>query len=101
MFLGNVEFVKYVLEQTKDVIDVNDTDKEQWTPLHFAAFVGSSQIIDLLLNENADMSAMTSRQATPLHLASRNAHYDAVELLITKGYVIFLKMIFYHIIFIF
>ena len=43
-------------------------DKDNWTPLHKAAFGGHSEIVELLIAEGADVNAKGEDEWTPLNL---------------------------------
>jgi len=51
----------------------------QWTPLHSAAFCGDTEMVQILVELNADVNAETSVKDTPLHFAldSTNRHSRA------------------------
>lgn len=64
---------------------------EGWTPLQCAAANGNVAAIELLLESGADIrvynksSKVIGRGETPLTLAVKNKHNDAIKLLRTKG----------------
>ena len=62
--------------------DVNSTDEEGGTPLHYAASNARDEIVELLVAEGADVNAKKDDGVTPLHLANSK---KIVELLIAKG----------------
>jgi ankyrin repeat protein len=65
---GHPNIVKKLLsKQNKDDIDVKTAFGE--TALHIAAARGDSAIVDLLISNNADVSACNDSGMTPLHLA--------------------------------
>lgn len=97
--LGNMEPVKLLLERRADpnigdafltplmtaadnannglvelLIDngarVNDTGKNNWTALHFAALKGKQETVALLLERNADAAAKIDSGQTPAQLAN-------------------------------
>ena len=51
---GNIEAVKQHLAAGADV---NAIDRRGWTPLHYAAYGGHKEIAELLIDNNADVSA--------------------------------------------
>jgi ankyrin repeat protein len=75
---GNIEAVKQHLD---DGGDVNLTDNDGMTPLHFAAFKGHKEIVKVLIAEGADVS-VSHDGYTPLHAAGNK---EIAELLIAKG----------------
>ena len=46
---------------------------------------GHTDIAQLLIDEGADIDAMTSKEATPLIIASLQGHSSIVQLLLRKG----------------
>jgi len=54
------------------------------TPLHRAAMRGHREVVELLLEANADPQAVTAAGSTPLELATRNGNADIIELLQAK-----------------
>ena len=44
------------------------------TPLHWAAVLGHTHIVNLLLDHNANFTSSDSNGATPLHYAAQNNH---------------------------
>ncbi len=45
-------------------------DSSQWTPLHSAALVGDTEMVQILVELNADINAEAVDMSTPLHFAS-------------------------------
>ena len=70
---------------------------EGWAPLHHLAALGNCEGIRLLLSKGADVAQRAARHQppihinhsrggeTPLHVAVRNGHRNAVRLLIKSG----------------
>ena len=56
-----------------------------WTALHYAASIGSVEIIRLLLEHSADIDAESPNKTTPLMMAARGDHAEACRLLIDEG----------------
>ena len=48
-----------------------------WTPLHYAAFDGRTEMIKFLLDKGAEKNAVAPNEFTPLMLAVRNGHEEA------------------------
>jgi len=86
--LLNLAFVRDHLEVAEYLIragaNVNEKDGEDWTPLHYAAKSGRSDLCELLIKKGAHVNAITSKKMTPLHLAALNDHLLVASLLIEK-----------------
>ena len=74
-----------VVDLLLDCGAVFKADSEGWTPLHNAAFAGSLEIINRLLNGGADLYARHSRGWTPLHLAATHDSPNIIAFLIDQG----------------
>lgn len=57
----------------------------QNTPLHIAAWFGQKNIIDLLLEQGADISAMNELGSTPIHCAVWTKKLDCVKQLLAHN----------------
>ncbi|XP_060184719.1 ankyrin repeat-containing protein At5g02620-like [Lycium barbarum] len=68
-----------ILEKNPKLI--NQVDDEGWSPLHFAAFLGTSRTVRTLLKKDKRMAYETIKQdnKTPLHLAALNARPFAAK----------------------
>jgi len=60
-------------------------DKSRWTPLHFAAEAGKTDIAAFLISKGDEVNAKNLRGVTPLHYAVIMGHKEVVELLIARG----------------
>ena len=78
---GNIEAVKQHLAYGTDV---NARDVVG-TPLHYATFGGRKEVVELLIDSGADVSAKDVGGWTPLHLAAGGDHKEIAELLIAEG----------------
>lgn len=56
-----------------------------WTALHYAAASGSNEIVQLLLDRNANINALSPNKTTPIMMAAWNGHIYTVKLLSDKG----------------
>ena len=59
--------------------NINWKNKYGQTPLHAAVFTGNIQIIELLLKNKADISAVDVNELTPYHYAYINENQDVVN----------------------
>jgi tetratricopeptide (TPR) repeat protein len=64
--------------------DVNATNRDGQTPLHYAAWEGHVDCLQLLLDADADVNATNSSGQAPLHLAAWYGKDDAVEWLLAR-----------------
>jgi ankyrin repeat protein len=56
-----------------------------WTALHYAASVGDTKIMLVLLEKTAEINAKSPNKTTPLMMAVRSGSTSAVQLLLDKG----------------
>lgn len=64
---------------------INAIDLEGSTALHCAARGGHKQVIEVLLNGDANLEAVDLRGRTALHIAVEHGRDDIVFLLIRQG----------------
>jgi ankyrin repeat protein len=69
----------------KNMKNLNITDYEGRTPLHYASRYGHDAIIEFLLEKGLDVSQSDYDGATPLHQAAFGGHVNTVQLLLSKG----------------
>ena len=74
-------------DETKRLLDAGadpneKDDKNQRTPLHWAARFGHRNSVELLLSKEVNIDEVDPWGMTPLHLAAREGHKDCVELLL-------------------
>jgi hypothetical protein len=78
---GDIVKVRQLIEQG---VDVNARDKDQNTPLDYAAWRGgNTDVVKLLIEKGANVNEVG--EAGPLHLAARTGRTDVAKLLIEKG----------------
>jgi ankyrin repeat protein len=68
--LGKTEIVKLLLAKYQEYIDINVADNIlNWSPLHIAAYQGSTDVVELLLSHGADSKCQDKRGRTALMLS--------------------------------
>jgi ankyrin repeat protein len=84
---NNFEIIKSLLEHPKNLVDAQD--KFGYTALHRATQQANpdKEIINLLINNGADIGVKNEFGDTPLHLATDQAspNKEVIRLLITRG----------------
>ena len=65
--------------------DVNAKDDAGWDSLHYAAFNGNIEVMQLLKSFGADVNAQDNNCWTPLHRAAMSGQIEAMQLLKSFG----------------
>ncbi|HEX6778612.1 MAG TPA: sigma-70 family RNA polymerase sigma factor [Ktedonobacterales bacterium] len=87
VWTGETARARALLKQAPGLIESQNS--EGWTPLHFAAERGHQQMVELLLEHNADLNAAERAWGwTPLHLAAQRGHAGIEALLAGRGAVL-------------
>ncbi|KAL0276237.1 UNVERIFIED_CONTAM: hypothetical protein PYX00_003845 [Menopon gallinae] len=79
---NHLEVVRFLMSKGADPLI---RDAEQNIALHWAAFGGSIDIVELYLNDGSDINAVNVHGDTPLHIAARQDKYNCVLLLLARG----------------
>jgi len=78
----DLERVEALLNKGANV-NARDSLRDNWTPLHWAAYKGHEAVAVLLVRRGADVSARESKNGgTPLHYAVHQGHYSTVRVLV-------------------
>lgn len=72
---GHKDVVEMLLENGTSLLS---RDEHSWTPLHFAAFGGHTDLIQSLFKKGLK----TDTECTPLHLAAYSGHEKTIEVLL-------------------
>lgn len=80
-FAGREDIVDLLLAKGA----VAEANRDGWTPLHYAAFIGNLPLIERFIKLGIGVNAATANGLTPLSLAAMNGHDEAVRLLLRKG----------------
>jgi len=78
---SDINIMKLLLSK-EWTLDVDAGDRFGNTPLHYAAFRGLNEIVELLLTHGANILALNTNGSTPLHLAVAVGHVDTAGLLL-------------------
>ena len=82
---GELEKVKKLLQSRANLhAQIKDECDPHMTPVHSAAFCGHRKVVDLLVENEADMEAKDKNQWTPLMYAAGKGHREVVDLLVEK-----------------
>jgi ankyrin repeat protein len=79
---GNVAAVEAAIKIDPTVIKAKEWDGA--TLLHIAVGQNHKDLTEVLLNDGADVNALTTDRLTPLHMAAQNGNIEIVTLLLDK-----------------
>ncbi|VGO14965.1 Actin-binding protein [Pontiella desulfatans] len=65
--------------------DVNEKNKQGWTPLHFASVRGKTECAEVLIAKGAELNPRTGTEKTPLHFAAERGFLDLARVLVEAG----------------
>jgi hypothetical protein len=73
-----------ILDKTEGISRLVDNGYG-WTPLHFAAFNNSYDVIEMLLDKDRDVAYMKDKKGrTALHIAAHEGNSDIVSLIVSR-----------------
>jgi ankyrin repeat protein len=58
---------------------------DDWTALHMASNNGHYKVVEVLLNNEANIEAKTTMSRTPLHISCLRGYFEIVKLLVDSG----------------
>ncbi len=80
------EVLQNVQAEIQDDADVNERGSHKgWTPLHWAASSGFTDVCECLMNNGANVALTDDDGCTPAHLAAKNGHVDVCKYLIEQA----------------
>ncbi|WP_353283954.1 ankyrin repeat domain-containing protein [Wolbachia endosymbiont (group A) of Lypha dubia] len=81
---NNKNIIEFLLSKE---VGVNDTDKQGYTPLHYAAWRDRLEVAKFLIEKGADINAADTSTAgkKPMHVAAENNSESVIEFLLEKG----------------
>lgn len=71
--------------QARQQPNIDETDKNELTPLHWACFYGQLSSVKILINCGANVSKLAPDHVSPLLLAAAGGHHEIVKLLLQHG----------------
>ncbi|XP_067661560.1 ankyrin repeat domain-containing protein 50-like [Haliotis asinina] len=80
-YKGCVDVLKYLL--SLNYLDINSRGWNKMTPVMLAADHGHKEVIELLINHRADLSAIDKVGNNILHIACESGHVDVVQYLLS------------------
>lgn len=80
-----IEITKLLLQNEAKINFITKGRSNSNTPLHYAVCIESMEIIQILLDKEADLNATNKVKRTPLHIAVKHQKEEIVELLVKKG----------------
>jgi ankyrin repeat protein len=80
---GNLNKVIEILEN--DPGQLNRTDSNGRTPLHYACLFGKNDVAQLLIKKGADIDPRDENQTTPLHIVAATGNLELVKILLDNG----------------
>ncbi|EER15049.1 ankyrin-repeat protein, putative [Perkinsus marinus ATCC 50983] len=81
--VGRLAFVKRLCKEHCELLTMKD--KRGLSPLHIACWQGNEELAKILLQNKADMKALTKWGETPLHHAAFFGHVGVCRLLLEHG----------------
>ncbi|XP_076070595.1 uncharacterized protein LOC143042211 [Mytilus galloprovincialis] len=81
---NEISVVKYFTNLKGDLVDIikTYTTREHKSVLHIACLIGSTPIVQILLDHQSDVDILDKNGLTPLHLTCMNGQVDSASLLI-------------------
>jgi outer membrane protein TolC len=79
---GDLERIKEMTGRDPSLLTFKG--KEEWTPLHYAAFRGSLPITRYLIEKGADVNVKGVNSITPIYVATARGHIEVVRFLLEK-----------------
>lgn len=90
----SLKLIKYIktneVEKCSKIIsrrlaDINYRADNDWTPLHFAVWIGNVKIVNLLMLGKASVNSKARNDLTPVMVACNTGNHQVFNLLITAG----------------
>lgn len=82
---GNVAFIKKLMKEISNYVNINAIDQDHRTPLHYSAIGNSTEVLRLLLEMGADFSIRDHKNRSALHYAIIQENYEQCVELMLRG----------------
>eukprot|EP00742_Colponemidia_sp_Colp-10_P009109 GILJ01009908.1.p1 GENE.GILJ01009908.1~~GILJ01009908.1.p1 ORF type:complete len:1719 (+),score=242.82 GILJ01009908.1:19-5175(+) len=79
----SLALIRFLLERGA-VRSINERGKDGYAPLHTAVAKGHEELVLMLLNNGANVDAVTKNNSSPLHLACKKINISLVRLLLDR-----------------
>ena len=74
---GDLDKVKHVVNSA----NINICDYDGWTPLHWAASIGHTGMVNLFISNGANIGALSNTGRSPFSVARDNNFGDIIQIL--------------------
>ena len=78
---GQLEAVKWLVDRGARI----NAPPRQWSPLHYAVFAGHRPVVDYLMEQGADINALSTNGSSVLMMAIYEGREELARMLIEKG----------------
>ncbi|MBI3230250.1 MAG: ankyrin repeat domain-containing protein [Burkholderiales bacterium] len=78
-YKGAANIVKTLIDHGAEV------NRPGWAPLHYAAFIGNNEVVQILLDASAYIDAEAPNKNTPIMMAAYGGHIYTAKLLLDEG----------------
>ena len=81
---GHCEVVKEIASRVPEWIDAADSNRDMYTPLHYACKYSPEAVVSILLKHGASVSLTREEGWAPLHIAVMKQFTEGLKLLLEK-----------------
>lgn len=81
----DIGFFERIFKLVSVPVLLSNRDEKGKTPLHYAVQSGRIELVELLIDNKADINAKDANGQTPLHIAVKEGQTNVLELLLGKG----------------
>lgn len=89
-YYGRISVMEFLLKHNVDIHSTSKGvarghDDENWTALFWAIYGNQKEAVRFLVENGANVEALTKRKNRPLHVAAREGHSQIIDLLVDLG----------------